>query len=51
MINQCDKRFMVYSKTIVCACERFSRIPRVTFDCGVERIDLQVYTANFMHHA
>ena len=27
------------------------RIPRVTFDCGVERIDLQVYAANFMHHA
>ena len=27
------------------------RIPGVTFDCGVERIDLQVYAANFMHHA
>ena len=27
------------------------RIPRVTFDCGVEKIDLQVYAADFMHHA
>ena len=27
------------------------RIPRVTFDCGIEKIDLQVYAANFMHHA
>ena len=26
-------------------------IPRVTFDCGIEKIDLQVYAANFMHHA
>ena len=26
-------------------------IPRMTFDCGVEKINLKVYAANFMHHA
>ena len=50
MINESDNHFMPYSRTTEYHVDGSPRIPRVTFDCSVEKIDLAVYAANFMHH-